>query len=254
MSYISKLTPNNEGRDFVVGSLHGHYRQLRLMLARLAFNPHTDRLLCTGNLINYGQDSYACLSLIQENWFYAVRGEFEDMFLSRTLQRGNSLQTYDPDIWETTSRGWDKDVPSPNILIDLARKVHKLPLIIHVEGLFNVVHSEIWATKEGLPATDPDIVNCNFTRVDAIEMISGNNVVSAAYEIYRPELSWVFSGRTPVRDIQLKNKHALINTGVYAGGYLTIAEVKSKNLIEVHRLDAKSEAFTSVQVSLISEN
>ena len=45
------------------------------------FNPDTDLLIPVGDIIDRGPDSLKCLQLMQENWFYAVRGNHEQMAL-----------------------------------------------------------------------------------------------------------------------------------------------------------------------------
>ncbi|MBK8993858.1 MAG: metallophosphoesterase [Gammaproteobacteria bacterium] len=75
------MPPNRRGRDFVVGDLHGYLGALQDALARAGFDPGCDRLFSTGDLIDRGPDSPGCAALLGEPWFYAVRGNHEDMLL-----------------------------------------------------------------------------------------------------------------------------------------------------------------------------
>lgn len=70
---------NTTGRDFFVGDIHGTYALLMDHLARVNFNPDTDRLFSVGDLADRGPSSYEVVKLIEQPWFHAVRGNHDDM-------------------------------------------------------------------------------------------------------------------------------------------------------------------------------
>lgn len=75
--------PRNEwGRDYVVGDIHGCFRQLQRRLERLAFDPSRDRLFSVGDLLDRGPDSLATLRWLQYPWFHCCLGNHEAMLLS----------------------------------------------------------------------------------------------------------------------------------------------------------------------------
>ncbi|WP_395794146.1 hypothetical protein [Aquimonas sp.] len=97
---VHKLPTNASGRDFVVGSILGERRRLSEALEIIGFDPDTDRLLATGNLLNCAQDCGGVLELLEEPWFFAVRGVREELLLSlldhddkpaKADQRGGSV-------------------------------------------------------------------------------------------------------------------------------------------------------------------
>lgn len=73
---------NKKGRDFFVGDIHGQYDLLMIKLKSIAFNPLIDRLFSVGDIINKGEQSEACLSLLKKPWFFAVKGNHEELLLS----------------------------------------------------------------------------------------------------------------------------------------------------------------------------
>ncbi|QUM76198.1 metallophosphoesterase [Moritella sp. 24] len=80
---IHKNIPiNHKGQDFFVGDIHGEYDLLLATLAQCQFNFECDRLFSVGDIIDRGADSIACLELLNEPWFYAVRGNHEEMLLA----------------------------------------------------------------------------------------------------------------------------------------------------------------------------
>lgn len=80
---IHKNIPiNHKGQDFFVGDIHGEYELLFTTLTQCQFNFECDRLFSVGDLVDRGSDSIACLALLHEPWFFAVRGNHEEMLLA----------------------------------------------------------------------------------------------------------------------------------------------------------------------------
>ncbi len=75
------LDKNTKGTDYVVGDIHGCLKELLFGLDRIGFNKDVDRLLCVGDLIDRGEDSYGVVKLLDEPWFFSVRGNHEQMCL-----------------------------------------------------------------------------------------------------------------------------------------------------------------------------
>lgn len=82
MNVIQHVAPNVYGRDFVVGDIHGWLKPLQAELEAVCFDPAVDRLFSVGDLINRGPDSEACLALTTEPWFFAVRGNHEQILFN----------------------------------------------------------------------------------------------------------------------------------------------------------------------------
>lgn len=75
---ILRLPSNTKGRDLVIGDIHGHYDDFRRLLDEAEFNPSIDRVLCTGDLVDRGPDSFEeC----------AERGEIEQATLGYLAQQ-----------------------------------------------------------------------------------------------------------------------------------------------------------------------
>lgn len=72
---------NDRGRDFVVGDLHGCIAEFDRLLRRIKFDFQKDRMFSVGDLVDRGPESMECLRLLREPWFFAVKGNHEDMML-----------------------------------------------------------------------------------------------------------------------------------------------------------------------------
>ncbi|GAA0786300.1 metallophosphoesterase [Marinobacterium sediminicola] len=103
MTVVKHVSANVKGRDFIVGDIHGWLKPLQAELDAVCFDPLVDRLFAVGDLINRGPDSAACLELTREPWFFAVRGNHEQI-LFNWLEDPSSV---DVNAWLTYGgRSW----------------------------------------------------------------------------------------------------------------------------------------------------
>ncbi|MFE8071000.1 metallophosphoesterase [Marinobacteraceae bacterium S3BR75-40.1] len=72
---------NRDGRDYIVGDVHGEYDRLQAALAKVRFDAAVDRLFCVGDLVDRGPDSAALIALLDEPWCFSVIGNHEMMLL-----------------------------------------------------------------------------------------------------------------------------------------------------------------------------
>lgn len=93
-----ELPANLLGKDYVVGDLHGCYRELKTLLKFVDFDIEKDRLFCVGDLIHRGQYSEKCMKLLKERnsrgekWFYSVVGNHDD------LSKQHNFTEYNVDV------------------------------------------------------------------------------------------------------------------------------------------------------------
>ena len=71
MSYspICTINANQMDNIYVVGDLHGCYSLLMQELQNINFDFQNDVLICTGDLVDRGEENLACISLLGEPWF-----------------------------------------------------------------------------------------------------------------------------------------------------------------------------------------
>jgi serine/threonine protein phosphatase 1 len=140
-----RMPANADGRDFVVGDLHGHRGLLELELDDLGFDPTRDRVFSVGDLIDRGPDSLATLRLIEEPWFHAVLGNHELKLLEYLGYYASRLASRKAGM--SGAGDWVIDAISkhPKAFDRLAARVAALPLAMHVEDDvgFNVTHGDL---------------------------------------------------------------------------------------------------------------
>lgn len=80
MTYeIKRYERNPNGRDLIVGDIHGCFDKLSKALVAIDFSPIKDRLFSVGDMVDRGPESEASLEWLAQPWFKAVRGNHEMM-------------------------------------------------------------------------------------------------------------------------------------------------------------------------------
>ncbi|MGY6269611.1 metallophosphoesterase [Achromobacter denitrificans] len=134
-----KVPRNEQGRDFAVGDLHGHFSRLEDSLDRLGFEPSRDRLFSVGDLVDRGPESEAVLDWLARPWFYAVQGNHED-YAIRHVRTGR----VDVENWRGYGGGWFLDLPQDRQEV-YAEAFAQLPIAIEVEtaaGAVGLLHAD----------------------------------------------------------------------------------------------------------------
>jgi serine/threonine protein phosphatase 1 len=142
--FLRRFENNTLGRDFVVGDLHGCIDAFEIMLSKIDFDITRDRMFSVGDLIDRGEDSLACLRLLREPWFHAVRGNHEDMMLEAigdNSKGGVENWIYNGGDWGIEC--FEEDDPE---FFELVGLVEELPLAITVQtpslGVIGISHAE----------------------------------------------------------------------------------------------------------------
>lgn len=135
--FIKKYPANVDGRDFVVGDLHGCYDELVKLLKYVQFNPKFDRLFSTGDLIDRGPKPMECLDLLNKDWFHPVLGNHEDLYLEKIDKINQGMM-----------EGFDyHELEFIDAIKRYMPQIMKLPLVMEIDhllyGKVYIVHAEI---------------------------------------------------------------------------------------------------------------
>lgn len=139
-TFMKKIKANVEGRDFIVGDIHGCYSEFKKLLDYVKFDPLRDRVFSTGDLLDRGPSPYECLNLLKKPWFYAVLGNHEDILLTRymAIHKNNEKEI---------AKLSKKDIQYVLDLEEFIPYVLKMPLVYEIEHLllekFYIVHAEV---------------------------------------------------------------------------------------------------------------
>tara|TARA_R100001039_G_C1848816_1_gene108895 strand:- start:2260 stop:2907 length:648 start_codon:yes stop_codon:yes gene_type:complete len=210
---IERHSVNTKGRDFFVGDIHGQYDLLMAGLARVAFNKESDRLFSVGDLIDRGIDSFKCLSLAFEPWFYGVRGNHEMLALNALEQGGKHW-----DLWLMNGGTWALSENIQDVKQILGEALRHLPYAREVETVsgarIGVVHAEP-------PCDWRDVEDANRE-----QMVWGRERIKSGDASLVANIHAVVVGHT-IRE----RPHALgnviyIDTGAFITGCLTLLDAR----------------------------
>lgn len=243
---LQRLPANTTGKDYVVGDIHGCLEDLLCALRAINFDEHVDRLFSVGDLIDRGPNSKECAELIFKPWFYAVRGNHEQMMIDSLLHNNqNSIG-----VWLGNGGTWALNEDKTE-MHDLAGALDTLPLVIVVgEGAerFNIVHAELihrtpapFDTGMRIAVTDEMIDNWVFSEGEEYGMVWGRTIISNGHPSFPPPahqlwhdlsgMSLTFVGHTPVRDTVMCQRQMYIDNGAVFHHYSTNKSEQNKLVI-----------------------
>jgi serine/threonine protein phosphatase 1 len=225
-----RLSSNANGRDLVVGDLHGHRSLFERELARLGFDPSRDRVFSVGDLINRGPESLATLQLITEPWFHAVLGNHELMLLNFLGCCGSRIHSRKS--FATAGGEWIIEAIARNrkAVARLADDVASLPVAIHVESdvSFNVTHADLHPlgskqanlfSRETICVNRADIVTASRANISGtvksefLGLRFGRHSIQVSAAPMGP-LPITYVGHSPLRDVTVHNSYVYIDQGI----------------------------------------
>ena len=138
---VKRYPCNENGRDFVVGDIHGCLEHLHFLMEDVKFDKDVDRLFSVGDLVDRGPKSFETLKLIREPWFFPVQGNHEEMMIGE-LVRGQDMW------WIPNGGAWALEAQETHAdeLKELLGETEKLPFLLTVDtktcGVVGICHAE----------------------------------------------------------------------------------------------------------------
>lgn len=136
---------NTNGRDFVVGDIHGCFSALESLLKQANFNPEKDRLFSVGDLVDRGPECVKSIEWLAKPWFFAVLGNHEQLAI-------DAFASSDPsNILHHVSNGggWFAKLDADR-QAKFVNAFSKLPIAIEVpvgDKLCGIVHANPWPSN-----------------------------------------------------------------------------------------------------------
>lgn len=256
-NWLKEISENNEGKDYIVGDLHGNYYLLEEALKKINFNKEKDRLFSVGDLVDRGPNVYECLKLLDEPWFFAVKGNHENMFQTKLTLLG---LTHPIEFIRSLLYGDRKNKIKHNIpLLEITKyliKIKTLPLVLKVKNKdmdFWIMHAQrptvkniVWhdsdfINKQKIKYYDKDIEQVLWKRKVIYSYFKEKNIIHKKnifdkiedIEIIKklddkdfiiPNVGLTYCGHTILNKVVAHKSHIFIDGGFYKGGVLRIAD------------------------------
>jgi len=255
--WLIEIPLNEKGKDYIVGDLHGNYYLLLEALKKINFDPDKDRLFSVGDLVDRGPNVYECLKLLDEPWFFAVKGNHENMFQTKLTLLG---LTHPIEFIRSLLYGDRKNKIKHNIpILEIAKyllKIRTLPLVLKIKNNdmdFWVMHaqrptnkSKVWLDSDFIKKIkikyyDKDIEQVLWKRKVIYSYFKEKNIshkknifdkeedieiITALKDknFLLPEVGLTYCGHTILNKVVAHKSHVFIDGGYYKGGVLRIAD------------------------------
>lgn len=241
---LQRFRANTTGRDFVVGDIHGHFDLLDRLLAGVGFDGGRDRLFSLGDLVDRGPDSPRALEFLDRPWFFAIRGNHEQMLLDAVDEDGGADPFSNASaLWRMNGGNWFFEL-EPEAQRALRERVGRLPLALEIacsHERLGLVHGELpgegWVDLEAALATNaPPEARQRWTDV----AVWGRSSAYTAMRFLRtggeappPQVAGIDRvgfGHTPMPCPVAAGNTRWLDTGAGHGGPLTLMELDGERL------------------------
>lgn len=212
--FHQSFQPNEHGRDFVIGDLHGMYELLFKSLEQVGFDYSRDRCFSCGDLIDRGPDSEKCISLIHEPWFFPVRGNHEQTLIQvARYPRASVLAD-----WVLNGGRWHLMVSSKK-MNQYADELDQLPHLLEVHRedgkRVAICHAEFPGSQwqpEAI-AGNPELI---------LQMLWSRQKIQTVNESLVAGIDYIICGHTIVEQPVVLGNTWFIDTGAFASKHLTV--------------------------------
>lgn len=149
-SPVITLPKNPYGRDIAVGDIHGMWDLLKRALRAINFNARSDRLFCTGDLVDKGIDHTQFARWVNLSWFHPAMGNHDG-----SIAFGDDPQYANRGLaCQFTNHLWYFQLSAPERAA-IAATLAKLPLAIEIETddqPIVIVHAGLGSQETHWPA------------------------------------------------------------------------------------------------------
>lgn len=137
---VKRVALNTQGRDFVIGDIHGAFDSVLAAMASVKFDPVVDRLFSTGDLVDRGSGSARVLKFLLQPYVYAVRGNHDHFFAEYPL---DDIRAMGKINWN--GMAWVAEICDYE-LVRIQQAFESLPVVLEVptcRGLVGIVHADV---------------------------------------------------------------------------------------------------------------
>lgn len=233
------LSQNTQGRDFVVGDIHGHFELVEQLLKSVSFNESVDRLISVGDCIDRGPESHRALAFLEQPWFYSIRGNHEAMLID---SQAREYGVYE--LWMKNGGEWS-DLVSDDFLNRSAEMYKKLPYAIEIEtksGIVGVVHADVppklsWGQLTSALSSGrikpKDCQKLLWSRDSYRNLRKSRENPEMVTEPFIKGVNRIYLGHSIVNSPCLFGNLMFIDTGAYMTGNLTAVDLNNEEIIMV---------------------
>ena len=192
--------------------------KLKEKLHEVGFEKSKDLLISVGDLIDRGEDSLACLRLIEEPWFTCVMGNHEKMAFDAVNEKTDESVNH----WIMNGGDWFLNLDDETEAKNLINKAGKLPLIIELvneDKLTIICHADYPLNEyKGVDFKDYEMhLLWSRERISRMKEGIATKIKGADKFIF---------GHTPLKEPLVVANQVYIDTAACFGNKLTLLQLK----------------------------
>lgn len=208
---VKHFEQNLIGRDFVCGDIHGMYDMFMDKLKEIDFDAEKDRIFSCGDVVDRGPNSYECLMLCNEDWFFASMGNHEIMVWGGL--HGENINS-----WELNGGKWGRDLDDGQMRKCLS-VLREMPVAIDVKtekGLIGIVHAQPSRDWNNISSKDEELM-----------ILWGTDKIKKNQDWYCDNIDHVYCGHYTLESPETLGNVTFIDTGCgyHEDGFLTMVQI-----------------------------
>ncbi|MBC3374459.1 metallophosphoesterase [Pseudomonas sp. SWRI92] len=236
MYRTASFPPNKQGRDFVVGDIHGHFNMLATALTAVNFNTELDRIFSVGDLIDRGPDSEDVLNWLEKPWFHAVRGNHEQMLIDgisghgdrpRHIRNGGAwLYKLNPAIQDKLLKAFEK-LP---VILEIHLSPNETVGVVHAQAPMVGLNDDWQGAKDAITGKLGE--QCQ--RQALAEALYAREKIERQDQTSIKGLHALYVGHSTVPNVTRLGNVVYMDTGCsFSDGALSLVEINSQAVISV---------------------
>jgi len=240
MKGFKKFEKNKEGKDYVIGDIHGNYSALELLLSKVGFNKKIDRLFSVGDLVDRGIENHKSLEYLGYSWFHAIAGNHEYVLINASTKTYE--ECYPKGKKNVNGNEWFFLLDNPARL-KYIKAFKDLPIAIQV-GDVGLVHAWSYPTwKETVKLAkkfdEAGLDKMTRSRTDAYKVKNGGSIDKVK------GIEHVIVGHTIFDKPVYSGNTLFLDTGYYEDeGTLSIVELGSMKISSVSKIGGDVRSLT----------
>lgn len=192
-----------------MGDLHGSYDLFMKYLSSINFDKCNDFIIGVGDLVDRSKKSFNCVKLLDEDWFYSVRGNHEQSCIDGFYSKDKKIHKEHV----LHGGGWFYALSRRNqqYIVD---RFNKLPILVEVNyknKTYGIAHGSLkynnWQEN----------VNAVLSNQDGIKnhIMRDRKLFKSKNTLHISGIEYVFFGHTITNDIKINGNCIFIDTGAY---------------------------------------
>jgi len=221
-----------DGRTWVISDVHGCLEVLQRTLKQAGYRPQQDRLVCLGDLIDRGPESYQTVRFVlSQPHVHVVLGNHEQFFLNAIGADGEFLEEEDPFVWFMNGGSWSATMAASE-RSELWQEFKRFPLCLTVSrrdgSNIGICHAEPptdqWHDLD-VQLSEPSLrQRCLWGR----QKLGGvNNQADQVVGV-----AWTVHGHTIVPGYQRVGNSWFIDLGSFATGRIAVVDIEELEQLE----------------------